>query len=493
MGSCIGKNCGSGLSCPICYESLETEIVFLPCGKYLCLTCHNKIKKSKVCPYCKGPYVICEKNVSRLLFENLEKSMVNCDICHQKMTVKELKKHKKICGKKNIKCQNMGCNTETINIVEHDNVCEYKIISCCNYKYDCPHKEIRISMALHEKMCKFYPLVCNECDGLFSEKNLNDHLCPEKYSVCDKCLLEYKNKDSQKHMTTECLMQYIHCDKKCGEKVIRLQLTDHYNVCSKIISCKLCGKKYFHEENHFIECPEIYSICKHGFKLICVYQSKRKHILQHEQTHSEEQYTTSHSQIFGCEKIYNGNTDIKLGYEIGTYWDVFDIHGEWHMGRIIDIIYQNDLAQTVLIKYVYWPDTFNEWIEIKSNRLAPFGSITKFTIYLGRLVTAYENEACYVFTVTHISGSKIKLQRNIDNETIFVDFSKCKQLTYNAVFFIGDIFKIKINNKLCTVKICWINENTVLFRKIMSSTDINNQEHNFEMSYKEFCVTDRFL
>lgn len=60
-------------------------------------------------------------------------------------------------------------------------------------------------------------------------------------------------------------------------------------------------------------------------------------------------------------------------FQIGDYLDAQDSVGKWCEAQIVDI---DVISNKLLISYLYWSDSFNEWFDFNSNLLAPKDSMT---------------------------------------------------------------------------------------------------------------------
>jgi OTU domain-containing protein 5 len=60
-------------------------------------------------------------------------------------------------------------------------------------------------------------------------------------------------------------------------------------------------------------------------------------------------------------------------FQPGDYLDVQDTVGKWCEAQIVDV---DTVSRRALVTYLYWSDTFNEWLPLDSNRLARKGSMT---------------------------------------------------------------------------------------------------------------------
>lgn len=623
MGSLNGKTLTTNGSrsteeydiyCEICFEELLDETVFLPCGKHICKRCYDLSNKRKIdCPFCNGPFVMCENSDSSIKMEKLEKIIVFCGKCSTKMTFRNYKMT--VCNRSIYKCKNKGCyirlpnhsisNNNDYIQESHDRICPYKILECDNSKYECQYKTTREDIVDHMKECQYRPVVCEDCKDTFSTIKFKDHECGEKYFECQKCFLSQKNKEKARHIM-ECQMEELKCEFGCGEMIIRQDIEEHNEICPKAliycekkcdnvyvreqfdahlrtcpnveITCMSCGSMFLRGKfwEHLHKCPDVYCLCKYYFEdFKCFYQAKRKDISQHELLHSmsttsitlpmtenksenadknenkNENYNennvgneknenenknknekknesaptsnityisltnTPATNTFSTNTTTNNTTSIetttvpiteiktdfdeknklvlqtqKLSYNIGTYWDIVDDEGHWYMGRILG--YNPNNINNVLIHYAYWPNKFNQWIDLNSDRIAPLGSITRHLLFPERKVLIKVNDKHYVCTVKKIFGYTVTVCRILDNKFFNVKACKCKPLEYPYLYKVGDIIWSLEDGLKTIYRITAITPDNVGLRIIKKASDLHDMKHNIVKTYTDFFELGRY-
>jgi OTU domain-containing protein 5 len=94
----------------------------------------------------------------------------------------------------------------------------------------------------------------------------------------------------------------------------------------------------------------------------------------------------------------------------GQLVDVLDLVGKWCEAQVIDV---DHVQRRVLITYIYWMDTFNEWIPVDSNRIQPDGSHTYRLgglLQLGHRVEALDTTGNWIEAeVIAVSASGVRI------------------------------------------------------------------------------------
>lgn len=65
----------------------------------------------------------------------------------------------------------------------------------------------------------------------------------------------------------------------------------------------------------------------------------------------------------------------KKQFQVGQWVDVKDTVEQWLEAQVLSIS-ENNRGQQVYVHYNGWPSHWDEWIETKSNRIAPFRTHT---------------------------------------------------------------------------------------------------------------------
>ena len=140
-------------------------------------------------------------------------------------------------------------------------------VSCLNSNCNWEGKLLQLKNHL-EKECNYQKIKCSECKLTLLRKDLNSHLFKCNYDknikkICKFCNEEIKNGKIEEHFE-KCPEMFEDCDKNCGKKMKRKDLSNHKLVCPEnIIKCqywnygckKLIKRKY--KEDH--EKLEIYN------------------------------------------------------------------------------------------------------------------------------------------------------------------------------------------------------------------------------------------
>jgi hypothetical protein len=436
-----------------------------------------------------------------------------CGICNRAVKALKIKDHKNDCPNVMIKCENVGCDMEIFrkDYKIHDESCPHKIYTCKG----CDFKNKSDIMLEHEKNCVYVPKKCI-CEQLILpiDRLLHEQKCPKVLIKCPNNCDEFITRDSvQKHCRYECKNEMIPCindesqpEEKCG-LMLRYMLTEHLeHVCQNAyipcengckvgtgepciimrrdaqkhnesvcpnyeIKCKECKKSYLRKDvtKHILTCENSYCLCP--IDKNCFYQTTKilmeKHIHDHKIGHFEKE----------------NKEPIPL--EIGVHVDMSNVVTKWHTAQIID-----KKIDQICIKYTTL-DTHNVWINIKTDRIAPYRSITKYGLYNGKkIMVKYDTADYYESTVMDIKNYKVIVVRDIDNkQKEFNVYDNCyESMENNKLLMVGNIYDVVGKSMIGTEgwypgKLLRMDEKNAYFRAILSSGDLSEKTANIVIDY----------
>jgi len=202
----------------------------------------NEEIKQYICPICK------------MIFDEPVMELCGCCQIYCKRCIKEYLKNN------NNKCpssskyimqepQNVPVIQFTINIL--DMIC--KNHSCgCNWKGKCVEYKHHIM-----KFCPKEKIKCSNkgCKELIIREKMDDHLkeCAYRYVLCLLCNSKVQFYDKQRHEDI-CNNTEVDCPQKCGEKIKKKYLDEHYKICKmKLIQCNFfpfgCKEQFYLKDN----------------------------------------------------------------------------------------------------------------------------------------------------------------------------------------------------------------------------------------------------
>lgn len=230
---------------------------------------------------------------------------------------------------------------------------------------------------------------CPLCQGEISKKNESKAFVKIinsfKVRCCNvKCDKQYLIGNITNHLTKECLYEEILC-KLCNKKIVKIEMDKHLEDCYKQpVECKDCKESFPRKDNHSLVCPNSIVSCIYQEILGCKDRHKRKDILQHENDvglHFHLSLSKIQNKKPTFDTIYIDVLDIHPRNKLGNYNTDDDVPQEiresdlakniWEPATVID--FKDD---QILIRYLGWDDSANEYINVKKNlyRIARFRS-----------------------------------------------------------------------------------------------------------------------
>ena len=172
------------------------------------------------------------------------------------------------------------------------------------------------------------------------EQTLLQHLkegCSRRRILCpNRCRVSYAAQDEQQHQQRDCLNQPVRCQYNCGE---RINPSDAYI--------------------HFAHCGMNRAPCP----LVCF--------------ETAEQRDTARKLPVSARRYYSDSSGSgsAVTVEAATFlFDVLDSDKDWVVARAKEI-----KDGRVLVHYEHWSDTWDEWLPVDSDRIAPLNTHTPFT------------------------------------------------------------------------------------------------------------------
>lgn len=319
---------------------------------------------------------------------------------------------------------------------------------------------------------------CKRCDKQIFENTIFDHnvnQCKEVITECIYCGILMKRKNIDDHYVNRCREVITECIY-CKTLMKRKNLEKHELTCDKIsVSCKYCYNLVIKKDltNHLQLCDGLYTICpKYKDGLTCITQWKRGNETKHM-----------------CTRVMPHLLDLEpVKYVNGYYVDALDRDGHWYPAQIFDI---NKLKRTYTLKFLYWPEKFNEVdIPFDADRLMPFTTITRNGLYLGRCV--YANNKKY--KICKKDPTYISLV-NIHDPTDFVRDSK--QINVNLRLLMILPCDVDVDMVFCTrnygsIKIISVVKHYVGFILLKDATSFYKTTHdhiiNIDHLYPELMI-----
>lgn len=133
---------------------------------------------------------------------------------------------------------------------------------CNNYSSGCKWTGKLQNLKVHQDKCSHSERDCpNRCGLRLRTMNLADHLeyeCLKRRVTCDFCSKDFTGEQMDEHDGC-CPMESIHCENKCGAKMLRKYLNRHMTGdCPKrATKCSHCGKDFNYDilQTHYGNCP----------------------------------------------------------------------------------------------------------------------------------------------------------------------------------------------------------------------------------------------
>lgn len=214
--------------CAICCWPFSFPMTHQKCGHSFCSECIKGVPK---CPMCREDLV--DLSVVRILLTCLERMVVICETCKQKLPRGEFVHHYNT--KCPIPCEN-GCGTVVYRnaVAQHCEVCPELQVKCPSNscKVHLPRREIPD----HVDKCPYVLCECDYCAVLFERQLMENHqnLCEQKPRDCDfSCGIKVKKKDKETHYA-ECPMVPKDCPAKslgCDFSSSREKVSIHEKSC----------------------------------------------------------------------------------------------------------------------------------------------------------------------------------------------------------------------------------------------------------------------
>ncbi|XP_062577603.1 zinc finger protein 883-like, partial [Saccostrea cucullata] len=202
-----------------------------------------------------------------------------------------MKKHLEECEFSIQKCpvENCTIKMQRHKMASHIRVCPNRLVSCENESYGCtavvPFKDHK----KHLSGCPWAPQHCEDCGGMYLQKDQQRHDCPFAIKECPHCEKLFARKDLFKHLQlcfSECkscnecfsksklryhLCPIIKCRYQyCDYKDTRLRVEIHMLNCQyRPVECNRC-KKFFPWKSfkmHQTECEKIIECKECGIQI----------------------------------------------------------------------------------------------------------------------------------------------------------------------------------------------------------------------------------
>jgi len=141
-------------------------------------------------------------------------------------------------------------------------------VHCSNYNSGCKWSGKLKSMQAHLNKCLLSEQECpNRCRTQVRTCNLSYHLefeCVNRIVTCDFCSKNFSGRQMEEHEGV-CPLESVHCENKCGAKMLRKYIDRHLNGdCPKRgIKCTYCSKDFSFDilQTHHANCPRYPIAC----------------------------------------------------------------------------------------------------------------------------------------------------------------------------------------------------------------------------------------
>ena len=169
----------------------------------------------------------------------------------------------------------------------------------------------------------------------------------------------------------------------CNKKIVRIEMNNHLEDCYKQpMECKDCKESFPRKDNHYLICPNSMVSCIYQEILGCNDKKKRKDILEHENDvglHFHLSLSKMLNKNSSFDTIYVDVLDIHPRNKRGDYSTDDDVSSaqkeydlktcQWEPAKVLDF-----KGDQILIRYLGWSETSNEYINVKKNlyRIARF-------------------------------------------------------------------------------------------------------------------------
>ncbi|KAL0487996.1 E3 ubiquitin-protein ligase [Acrasis kona] len=144
--------------CAVCHDVLDNPVFIDACDHVFCKLCIQQcMSHEKTCPVCRTS--IDNRNVreaSRMITNILDKLMVSCNDCGEKMRRNKFEAHTQECR---YVCP-LGCG-DTLSLsthAQHNMICSKAVIHCPAHEVGCPYVSERNIMVHHIEICAFHQL-----------------------------------------------------------------------------------------------------------------------------------------------------------------------------------------------------------------------------------------------------------------------------------------------------------------------------------------------
>lgn len=133
---------------------------------------------------------------------------------------------------------------------------------CSNYTIGCKWTGKLQNLQAHLSKCHFSERDCpNKCGIRVRTSKLADHLefdCVKRIVTCDFCEKDFSGEQMEDH-EGNCPQESVHCENKCGAKMLRKYIDRHVNgdCPKKAAKCQHCSKDFNHDilQTHYGNCP----------------------------------------------------------------------------------------------------------------------------------------------------------------------------------------------------------------------------------------------
>lgn len=365
----------NGFECPICFQLIE-NVVETKCGHLFCKKClKTHLQNKEKCPICRKDVYDEDYHVSSFMDRKIKSIELHCP--HKKEGCLFKNEYSLVLEHTNSKCEFAPIKCECGFICKITNIDDHRKINCSFYCIDCIKCEGSIKrkdMESHlSSSCPMTDAKCNNIPCKFNglRKDVDGHQSKCEYALITcECKDKYIRNKGDEHNET-CKVRFINC-MFCNEKVRINKMDYHVNECIGIkMDCKRCMESIpvvLIDMHNSSECPMLEINCKYK-NIGCGFKSYRKEILSHmDNIDALKHHLSLYDKYF--EKKENP-------YSNKSLIDILDIEndGKWEPAEIIDRKREDGIS-LIRIKYLNWSESYNEWIDSRSTRVAPFQTYT---------------------------------------------------------------------------------------------------------------------